>query len=224
MLVRQVGPAPGASDRVGGAGDLVRGVVQFEAEGDAHAFALVGEGRDHRVVAVDDERGVRRKRGSDRFDRVGDGVDLAETVQLIAEQVRHEERPRRQLRRDFGQRALVHLDHEHAAGHPAAHAGVADRQARDALDEIRAGGIVAHGHALAAEQRGGETGRGRLAVAARDRYHRLAPIQDDSAQNLRIHSARDHARDRRAAPAPRQLSGAGRCLARREGQERAERE
>ena len=196
----------------------------LEPEGDARALALLGQGGDHRIVRVDDEGRVRRQRRRHRLDRVGHGVDLAEAVELVAEQVRDQERPRRRLRGDPGQRALVDLDHEHAVREPAADAGVADRQARDALDQVRAGGVVADGDALAAEQRGGEAGGGRLAVAAGDRHHGLAAVQDELAQDVRVNAAGDHAGDRRAAAAPRQLSGAGRGLARREGEERAESE
>ena len=150
-------------------------------------------------------------------------VDFAEAVQLIAEEVGHEEGPGLRFRGNLGQRALVHLDHQHAVREPASQVRVAYGEARDALHEVGAGRVVADGYAFAAEQGRGEARGRRLAVAAGDGHDGHAGNPDKLVEDARIHLPGDHAGDRGSAAATNQAGGTGGGLAGGQGEDRSER-
>ena len=80
-----------------------------ETEGDA-ARAVACEIADLRVVGVDDERGVAGERVDRGAPALGDLLQLAVAVELVAEQVAEAHRPRPDPPRDVGKGALVDLE------------------------------------------------------------------------------------------------------------------
>ena len=65
---------------------------------------------DLRVVPVDDEHGLRRQRRRRRAPALGDVLELAVAVELVAEEVAEQHRARPDAADDLRQRALVHLE------------------------------------------------------------------------------------------------------------------
>ena len=73
------------------------------------ALAVAPEVRDGRVVGVEQQPRPGRRRG-DRGPAVGDDVQLAIPVELVAEEVREHQRPRAQLLDDLAEPELVDLE------------------------------------------------------------------------------------------------------------------
>ena len=195
--------------RVGGVlerGTRLRRVV--EAERDA-ARAVACEVADLRVVGVDDEHGVvgqRRDRGAPAL---GDLLQLAVAVELVAEEVARGTTARGRTRRaTSGKRGLVHLEE--------AELRVARREERrgDSRDEVRARAVVREPDARAR----GSTRRTRPSSSSRSSPRR-SPCPREAARRAPIERAgvdrgQDLARQRRAAAA----SGEARQPARRAGE------
>ena len=79
----------------------VRGVLHLWHRHGRILYAEVGDVRGvttqighERVVRVEHQAGGRRQRGDDTRPPIGDRIELAVTVELIAEQVREEDRAR----------------------------------------------------------------------------------------------------------------------------------
>ncbi len=149
VAVLEVGLAERATDRVGSASYPIGGAPERQAEGDAPALPLLCQRGDHRVVRIDDQGRLGWKGRGDEFDRVSHRIDLAEAIQLIAKEVRDQERPGHRLRGNSGQCTFVHLGYEHAVREAAAPVRGADGQAGDTLDQVRTGRIVADDDTLA---------------------------------------------------------------------------
>ncbi len=158
-------PAAEAVLRVGRVlerGSRLRGVVDPERE---RPRAVAAEVADLRVVAVDDERRL-RQRGDRLAPAGGDELELAVAVELVAEEVREEQRLRTDATRDLGQRALVDLEQPEL--------GVARLEQRrgDAGDEVRPGAVVRDAGERR-EQLGGHRRGRRLPVRRRDEHRPL---------------------------------------------------
>ena len=156
-----------------------------------------------RVVGVEHERRAARPRGHDRRPAVGDRLQLAVAVELVAEQVAEQHRARLELLDDRAEPELVDLEEAEVARQraPAAAAGVGQR-AGDPARHVRPGAVVDEPRAGALEDaRHHRRGR-RLAVGGAD--HDAAAVQParEPADRVRL-DAREHlARQRRPAAAP----------------------
>ena len=80
---------------------------------------------DERVVGVQDEAGRGRQAGDDRRPAVGDDLELAVAVELVAEQVAEQHRARLELGRDRSEPELVDLEQAHVAAARARRASAA---------------------------------------------------------------------------------------------------
>ena len=157
---------------------------------------------DQRVVGVEHERRPGRPRRHHRRPAVGDRLQLAVAVELVAEQVAEQHRPRLELLDDRAEPELVDLEEAEVARQraPAAAARVRQR-AGDAARHVRPGAVVDEPGAGALEDaRHHRRGRG-LAVGGAD--HDAAAVQAarEAADRVRL-DAREHlARQRRPAAA-----------------------
>ena len=107
-LVRRA--AANAVLRVGGVLQLRAGmswIVEPEAN---RTWPSVGEVRDDGVVRVDDERRLRRHRRDRGTPALGDDLELAVAIELVAEEVAERDDPRSRSRDRFGKRSFVDLE------------------------------------------------------------------------------------------------------------------
>jgi hypothetical protein len=179
-------------------GERERVVVHAEEHGAAVA-AQIG---DERVVGVEHERRGARVGGDDVRPAVGDDLELAVAVELVAEQVAEQERARSQLVDDRGEPELVDLEQPEVAGQRAAAAARSARQRRgDAAGHVRPGAVVDERRAGALEDRRGHGRRGGLAVRRAD--HRAAQRQPlrEQPDRVRLQAREDLPRQRGPAAA-----------------------
>ena len=109
---------------------------------------------DERVVGVEHERRPAGARGHDRGPAVGDRLQLAVAVELVAEEVAEQHRARLELLDHRAEPELVDLEEAEVAGQraPAAAAGVRQR-AGDPARHVRPGAVVDEPRAGALEDR-----------------------------------------------------------------------
>ncbi len=86
-------------------------------------------------------------------------MELAVSIELVAEQVEDEHGSGRQLGHDLGQGALVDLGNEHPLAQAPVQVRVVDGQARDALDEICPGRVASGVDAFGLEKRRNQAAR-----------------------------------------------------------------
>ncbi len=118
-------------------GQRLRGVLDAE-EGDARPslqIAVAAEVGDERVVGVEHEAGAARARGDDLGPVVGEALELAVAVELVAEEVGEHDQARVELVGDARQPRLVDL--EQALG-PA----LLEQRGRDSPRHVGAGAVV----------------------------------------------------------------------------------
>ena len=159
------------------------------AGGGAH-LVVVGEGAQQGVVEaeVDGPRGpcrgvsaIRATRGSSRFSTTvpvvldamccsscGGLVDLAEAVQLVAQDVEQEAVARRHLVDEVHGVGLVEFQHRDVGVQPAAPVHLAEQRGGHAAGEVAAGAVGEDLQALALQQLHHHLGGGGLAVRAAD--------------------------------------------------------
>ena len=193
-----------------------RRVVEAEAD---DAGPRLRDGRERGVVGVHEHARRVGQVAQRRKPALGDELELAVAVELVAEQVAEAHRPRRELARELGKRALVDLEE--------AELGVAglEQSRGHSRDEIRAGGVVSEPGA-GAQDLGRHRRRRRLPVRGRDegyserqRARRVARQLQDRARRgaSRAASSRRRARPvatacRPPVPAPSRFAGArGQC-------------
>ncbi len=149
---------------------------------------------DLRVVAVHDER-----RAGERGDGVppprGDDLELAVTVELVAEEVREQQRPRLQAPGELGKRSLVDLE-EPEVGVPHAEEGGGDPR-----HEVGPGVVVDDAQSRAEYLRR-HRGCRRLAVRRRDEGGALRQAPGELIDRGRVELPQQLARDGRPAAAP----------------------
>ena len=201
-VVRVGVPAAPAVLRVGGVLELRVGErVVLDAE--VARAALPPEVGDERVVGVEHERRLARVRGDDVGPALGDDLELAVAVELVAEEVGEQQRARAQLADHGAEPELVDLEEPEAAVElaPAAPRGRRQR-GRDPAGHVRARAVVHERLARALEDRRDHRGRRRLAVGRAD--HRAAVLQPraEQADGVRLQAREDLPRERRAAAAP----------------------
>ena len=134
------GPATAAVLGVGGvghAGHRQRVVLHAEVQ---RLWVVATEVGDQRVVGVQDRAG-----GTGRqhlLPALGDPLELAVAVELVAEQVRQQHRPGGELTGDGGEPELVDLEQPELAGDAAAGVGSVEERRGHATGHVRAGVIV----------------------------------------------------------------------------------
>ena len=158
---------------------------------------------DQRVVGVEHERRAAGLRRHDRGPAVGDRLQLAVAVELVAEEVAEQHRARLELLDHRAEPELVDLEQAEVAGQRApALARRRSASARgDAARHVRPRAVVDEPRAGALEDRRHHRRRRRLAVGGRD--HDAAAVQParEAADRVRL-DAREHlARQRRPAAA-----------------------
>ena len=147
-----------------------------------HAAAEVGH---ERVVGVEDEHAAAGAGGGDGGPAVGDRLELAVAVELVAEQVAEQQRARVELLDDGAQPELVDLEEPELARQlAAAAAGGAGQRGRHAARHVRPGAVVDQPRAPALEDRGEHRGGRRLAV--RGRHDDAAALQARREQADRV--------------------------------------
>ena len=166
----------------------------------------VGESGELRVVAVDDEARPGRKAGHRGAPALGDELELAVAVELVAKQVAEADDPRTQAPDELRQRRLVHLEEAELGS-------VGGEQRRcHAGDEVRAGGVVGEPQARPEDLRGHRRRR-RLAVRRGDDGRPGGQPGGETVDRVRIEPGEQLPRNRRAsagAHEPRQ-AGDGTC-------------
>ena len=184
---------------------LQRDAVVVDAEVQ-DAVAVTTEVGDERIVRVEHERGPREP-GDDRGPPVGDRLELAVAVELVAEEVGQQHRPGTQLGDDAVEPELVDLEE-------ALVALCVHERGRHAAGHVRPGAVVDEPHAAAAEDRRDHRGRRRLPVRRADDRAAAGQARGQLADRARLHAKEQPAGQRRAAPpgAPGQhADAAGGC-------------
>ncbi len=169
-----------------------------------------------RIIGIHDQHAVRRQPSRDRLEEVGHGIDLAVPIQLVAEEVRHEDGTGPDLGRHQRERALVDLAHQHHWRHTAPEIGRCYRQRGHPLDEVRARLVMSNREAGRPEEGSGEPGGRGLAIGPGDGQDRHPPVPDQVRQDAGVQPPGDHPRQRGSAASTGETGGAGRRLARHE--------
>jgi len=157
---------------------------------------------DLRVVAVQDEQGIRQL--GDRVPPAGsNGLELAVAVELVAEEVSEQQCLRSQAARDLRQCALVHLEQ------PEGSAARAEQGGGDPGDEIRTRAVVRDPQARPQDFRH-HRARRRLPVRGRDEHRPFGEPPRQAVDRARIQLPEQLSGQRRAATAaghPGELAG-----------------
>ena len=165
-----------------------------ETEGDALCVRLADRG-ELRVVGVVDERRRLRQPGHGVPPALGDELELAVPVELVAEEVAEADRSRPQPLHELGQRALVHLE-QAEVGVPGGEQG-----GGDARDEVRAGRVVRE-PVPRAQDLGRHRSRRGLAVRGGDDRGSRRESRGQTVDRAAVELGEELARDRRAAAGP----------------------
>ena len=146
--------------------------------------ALPAEIGDQRVVGVERQRGRGRQCRHHRRPAVGDRLQLAVAIELVAEQVAEQHASRLERGHDRVHPELVDLEQAELPVDLATPAGGIQQRRRDATGHVGAGAIGDHPAALAPEDRGDHRRRRRLPVGRRD--HRRAVGQSRGQTSDRV--------------------------------------
>ena len=202
-------------ERVLELGQRLRGVLDPEVD-DALAAALVrvaAEVGDQRVVGVEDETGPADPLGDGLRPLVGQDLDLAVAVELVAEEVAEHDQGRVELRRDLRQPGLVDLEQPLASL-------LLEQRGRDPPGHVRAGPVVDRRAPLGLEHGGDHPGGGRLAVGGADQGDAATEPGAEAGDRVGSEAQQDPSRQRRAtAAAARPAGGADRARRRPLGAE-----
>ncbi len=174
---------------------------QVQAERHPPPVTCRGEAGDDRVIGVHDQHAVRWQGSGHDLERVGDRVDFAVAVELVAEEVRDEDGPRPDLGCHQWQGTLVDLGDHHDRLHVPAQVGGGHRKRRDALDQVGARLVVRNRQAGGPQDGRGEPRGRRFPVAAGDRHHGDALVGHEGAKDAGVQPSSNHARQRGPAPA-----------------------
>ena len=177
-----------------------------------------GELGDGRVIGVEDEGGAGRGVGQRFAPERRHVVDLAVTVELVAEEVRENQEARFEGAGGSRQCCLVRF--EQAEGPPgiwdgATDTGGAEQAGGDATHEVAAFAIVDEGDPGNGEGFGNDAGSGCLTVGARDQDAAATESPAEVGRQGRVHAFGHKARERRATAAAQQAgatSGQLACL------------
>ena len=174
------------------------GVVDPVADGACVAGRDVGG---QRIVAARDDRRLGRQLGEHAAPALGDRLELAVAVELVAEEVAQRQRVRLHAAHDRGQRRLVALEQPELGG--CSTAGAVDEGGGNAREQVGAGRVAAEVDGRI-EDGGDHRARRRLAVRRRDRSAAERQRRGELLDALRRESV-EHApgQGRAAAPATR---------------------
>ena len=161
-----------------------------------------GPGRDQRVVGVEHEPPPRWR--DDRGPAVGDRLQLAVAVELVAEQVGEQHRARLDLLGDLAEPELVDLEQAEVAGElTAALARGAGERRRDPARHVRPGAVVDEARARALEDRRDHRRRRGLAVGGGDHDAAAVQLRRQLPDGVGLDLGQHLARQARAATAAR---------------------
>ncbi len=222
--VRHVGPAERqrvlavhAADRVRRVlGDLRAHAFRAEAEVQAANLGARGEARHQRVVSVQHRAAVPGQCLDGGLQHSRHRVQLAETVQLVAEDVGDEDHVRRHLRRHSPHRRLVDFQQQQLRPHPPPQVGSPDGDRGHALEQVRPGPVLGNADAGRLRQGGQHPAGRRLAVAPRDRGLAGLARRGDLLQHERVHPPGDGTGKACSAADVQEPARGARPLARRE--------
>ena len=166
------------------------------------ARALAAQIGDQRVIGVEHEL-ARLQVGRPA---VGDRLELAVAVELVAEQVAKQDRARVQLRGERVEPQLVDLEQSKLALDRAVRTSRAQERGGDPSGHVRALGVVHEREASVLEDAGSHRGGRRLAVRGRDQRAASTKASAELADRIAVEPDQDLAgRARRATAAhPRQ--------------------
>jgi hypothetical protein len=179
-------------------GERERVVVHAEVQ----RRCVAAEVGDQRIVGVEHERRAAGDPADDLRPAVGDDLQLAVAVELVAEQVAEQDRARRELLDDRREPELVDLEQpEVAVELPAAAPRRGRQRRRDPARHVRARTVVDQRLAGALEHRGGHRGGGRLAVGRADHGAAVGEPARQQADRVRLQPREHLAGQRRPAAA-----------------------
>ena len=188
-----VGVGRAAADAVLRVGRVLHGrpghARVVETERDAARVRLANH-RELRVVGVVDKPSVRGQSGHRLPPALGDELEFAVPVELVAEEVAEANRSRPQAPQELRQGALVHLE-QPEIGIPGA-----QQRGRYSRDEIRAGTVVRE-PVPRTEDLGRHRGRRRLAVRRRDDSGSRRQSRSEAVDRVAVELREELARDRR---------------------------
>ena len=176
--------------------------VVLDAEVQHRRVALTAEVGDRGVVGVEHERRLTGRSGvHGRIPAIGDRLQLAVAIELVAEQVAEQDRARVQLGGERVEPQLVHLEQAELAGDAPARAGGGEQRGGDPSGHVRPGLVVHERHAGTLENFGEQ--RARRGLAVRRRHEHAAPRQarGELADRAGIEAHEDLARCAGRAPA-----------------------
>ena len=176
-------------------GERERVVLDAEVE----RVAVAAEVGDQRVVGVEHERGRLRQPGDDLGPAVGDDLELAVAVELVAEQVAEQHGARRELGRDRAEPELVDLEQPHVAP-------VRGQRGGDAAGHVGAGAVVDEARAGAPEDARHHRRRRGLAVGGGDHDAAARQPRRQPRDRARL-GAHEHLAGQRGAAAPGEPRG-----------------
>ncbi len=179
-------------------------VVDAEVDGRRGVAAEVG---DQRVVGVEDQACGRF--GDDGCPPVGDRLELAVAVELVAKEVPQQDRPRVELICDLGDVELVDLEEADVGGGDAASAGL-EQGRGDPAGHVRAGPVVDDVELGLLHHAGEHPRRRRLAVGRRDDHAPVVEVAGQPGDRPAVETEEDRAGDARPAAAPQAREAAGR--------------
>ena len=159
--------------------------------------AIAPEVGDQRVVGVEDQRGAGRL-GHDARPAVGDDVQLAVAVELVAEQVGQQQRARADLRDELVEPELVDLEQTGVARDPPAGPRGLQQRARDPAGHVRARAVVHQLVAAALQDRRDHRRGRRLAVGRRDDRRPVRQPPSQRPDRVGLEGQQQLARQRRA--------------------------
>ncbi|HWY90849.1 MAG TPA: hypothetical protein VNY31_09285 [Solirubrobacteraceae bacterium] len=168
------------------------------------AVPVAAEIRHERIVGVQHEgRRPSRPLAQRRDPAVGDRLELAVTVELVAEQVRQQHRPQSaQLRGNRLQPQLVDLEQAQLARDPSTRASGGQQRRGDSARHVRARLVVHQLDTVALEDRRRHRGCRRLAVRRGHEHTSLIQAQCERAERVRLQRQQQPAGDARRPAAP----------------------
>ena len=162
-----------------------------------HALATAAEVGHERVVGVQHEARLAVQALDQLRPAVGQQLELAVAVELVAEQVGEQEQARVELVGDGRQPGLVDLEQPQLAA-PAARV---EQRGGDAPGHVRAGAVVDHGAARSLQAGRQHRRGGRLAVGGRDQQGALVEVARHLPERARREPQQQPARRGRPAAA-----------------------
>ena len=137
-----------------------------------HPLASAAEIRHQGVVGVEHQARPPVQLCHHLGPAVGQQLELAVAVELVAEEVGEQEQPRPQLARHLGQPGLVHLEQAQLAGLAAR----VEQSRGHTPGHVGAGPVVHQRAALVLQRRGDHGGGGGLAVGGRDDHRAVVQL------------------------------------------------